>query len=57
MACIILITGGNRGIEAVRWLFMGTAAATLLVNPVFYVALRKFSGRALVSHAPHENGQ
>jgi len=27
--------GMQRGIEAVRWLFMGTALATLLVNPLF----------------------
>ncbi len=27
--------GMQRGIEAVRWLFMGTALATLLFNPVF----------------------
>ena len=27
--------GMQRGIEAVRWLFMGTALITLLVNPVF----------------------
>jgi AAA family ATP:ADP antiporter len=27
--------GMQRGIEAVRWLFIGTALATLLVNPVF----------------------
>jgi ATP:ADP antiporter, AAA family len=27
--------GMQRGIEAIRWLFMGTAVVTLLVNPVF----------------------
>jgi ATP:ADP antiporter, AAA family len=27
--------GMQRGIEAVRWLFMGTAVVTLAVNPVF----------------------
>lgn len=27
--------GMQRGIEAIRWLFMGTALITLLVNPVF----------------------
>lgn len=27
--------GMQRGIEAVRWLFVGTAVATLLVNPIF----------------------
>src|SRR5690606_3283242 len=27
--------GMQRGIEAVRWLFIGTAAVTLLVNPAF----------------------
>ncbi|MDQ3494222.1 MAG: hypothetical protein M3485_01485 [Pseudomonadota bacterium] len=27
--------GMQRGIEAVRWLFMGTALVTLLANPVF----------------------
>jgi len=36
---------------------LGTTLFGLLLTPVFYVALRKFSGRALVSHSPHENGQ
>lgn len=27
--------GMERGIESIRWLFLGTAVVTLLVNPVF----------------------
>jgi len=36
---------------------LGTTLFGLLLPPVFYVALRQFSGRALVSHAPHANRQ
>jgi len=33
---------------------LGTTVFGLFLTPVFYVALRKFGGRALVSHAAHE---
>ena len=35
--------GMQRGIEAVRWLFMGTAVVTLMVNPVFGWLVSKFT--------------
>jgi len=35
--------GMQRGIEAVRWLFMGTAIVTLMVNPVFGWLVSKFT--------------
>jgi AAA family ATP:ADP antiporter len=34
--------GMQRGIEAVRWLFMGTAVVTLLVNPVFGMLVSRY---------------
>jgi ATP:ADP antiporter, AAA family len=34
--------GMQRGIEAVRWLFIGTALVTLLVNPVFGLLVSRF---------------
>ncbi|WP_018231255.1 NTP/NDP exchange transporter [Thioalkalivibrio thiocyanodenitrificans] len=34
--------GLQRGIEAVRWLFIGTAVITLLVNPVFGLLVSRF---------------
>lgn len=34
--------GMQRGIESVRWLFMGTAVVTLLVNPVFGLLVSRF---------------
>ncbi len=34
--------GMQRGIEAVRWLFMGTALVTLLVNPLFGWLVSRF---------------
>ncbi len=34
--------GMQRGIEAVRWLFMGTAVITLLLNPVFGLMVSRF---------------
>lgn len=34
--------GMERGIESVRWLFMGTALVTLLVNPVFGLLVSRF---------------
>src|SRR5690606_2998198 len=40
--------GMQRGIEAVRWLFMGTALVTLLVNPVFGWLVSRFSRRQFI---------
>lgn len=34
--------GMQRGIESIRWLFIGTAVATLLVNPVFGWLVSRF---------------
>ncbi len=34
--------GMQRGIEAVRWLFLGTLAVTLLVNPLFGLLVSRF---------------
>jgi ATP:ADP antiporter, AAA family len=34
--------GMQRGIEAIRWLFMGTVLVTLLVNPVFGWLVSRF---------------
>lgn len=34
--------GMQRGIETVRWLFMGTALVTLLVNPLFGLLVSRF---------------
>ena len=34
--------GMQRGIEAVRWLFVGTAVVTLAVNPVFSLMVSRF---------------
>src|SRR5215210_5133644 len=34
--------GMRRGIEAVRWLFVGTAVVTLAVNPVFGLLVSRF---------------
>jgi ATP:ADP antiporter, AAA family len=34
--------GMQRGIEAIRWLFMGTLVLTLLVNPVFGLLVSQF---------------
>jgi len=34
--------GMQRGIEAVRWLFLGTVAITLLVNPLFGLLVSRF---------------
>jgi ATP:ADP antiporter, AAA family len=34
--------GMQRGIDAVRWLFIGTAVVTLLVNPVFGLLVSRF---------------
>jgi ATP:ADP antiporter, AAA family len=34
--------GMQRGIDAIRWLFIGTAVVTLLVNPVFGLLVSRF---------------
>src|SRR5262245_61289494 len=34
--------GMQRGIEAIRWLFVGTAVVTLAVNPVFGLLVSRF---------------
>lgn len=41
--------GMQRGIEAVRWLFMGTAVVTLLVNPVFGLLVSRFRRLQFIS--------
>jgi ATP:ADP antiporter, AAA family len=43
--------GMQRGIEALRWLFIGTAVVTLLVNPVFGLLVSRF--RRLQFHHRH----
>jgi AAA family ATP:ADP antiporter len=41
--------GMQRGIEAIRWLFMGTIVLTLLVNPLFGWLVSRFRRLAFVS--------
>src|SRR5687767_11865861 len=41
--------GMQRGIEAIRWLFVGTAVVTLAVNPVFGLLVSRFRRRAFIS--------
>lgn len=41
--------GMQRGIEAIRWLFIGTAVATLLVNPVFGWMVSRFQRLRFIS--------
>jgi len=41
--------GMQRGIEAVRWLFMGTVLVTLLVNPLFGWLVSRFRRRVFVN--------
>lgn len=41
--------GMQRGIEAIRWLFLGTVAVTLLVNPLFGWLVSRFRRLAFVS--------
>jgi len=41
--------GMQRGIEAIRWLFMGTVVVTLLINPLFGMLVSKFRRMAFVS--------
>lgn len=41
--------GMQRGIEAVRWLFMGTAVVTLAVNPVFGLMVSRFRRLAFIN--------
>ena len=41
--------GMQRGIEAIRWLFLGTVAVTLLVNPLFGWLVSRYRRDAFVS--------
>jgi ATP:ADP antiporter, AAA family len=41
--------GMQRGIEAIRWLFVGTVLVTLLVNPVFGLLVSRFRRMAFIS--------
>ncbi|MDA1117634.1 MAG: MFS transporter [Proteobacteria bacterium] len=41
--------GMQRGIEAIRWLFLGTVVVTLLVNPLFGWLVSRFRRLAFVS--------
>jgi AAA family ATP:ADP antiporter len=41
--------GMQRGIEAIRWLFMGTLVVTLLVNPVFSWLVSRFRRMAFIA--------
>lgn len=41
--------GMQRGIEEVRWLFMGTLVATLLVNPLFSLLVSRFRRLVFIS--------
>jgi len=41
--------GMQRGIEAIRWLFIGTVVVTLLVNPVFGWLVSRFRRLAFIS--------
>jgi AAA family ATP:ADP antiporter len=41
--------GMQRGIEAIRWLFIGTVAVTLLVNPLFGLLVSRFRRLAFIA--------
>jgi ATP:ADP antiporter, AAA family len=41
--------GMQRGIEAIRWLFIGTAVVTLLVNPVFGLLVSRMRRLAFIT--------
>jgi AAA family ATP:ADP antiporter len=41
--------GMQRGIEAIRWLFMGTVLVTLLVNPLFGLLVARFRRLAFIT--------
>ena len=41
--------GMQRGIEAIRWLFVGTAVVTLAVNPVFGMMVSRFRRLVFIS--------
>lgn len=41
--------GMQRGIEAIRWLFLGTVVVTLLVNPIFGWLVSRFRRMAFVA--------
>ena len=41
--------GMQRGIEAIRWLFVGTALVTLAANPVFGLLVSRFRGPVFIN--------
>jgi ATP/ADP translocase len=41
--------GMQRGIEAVRWLFVGTAVVTLAVNPVFALLVSRYRRQVFIT--------
>jgi len=41
--------GMQRGIEAIRWLFVGTVVVTLLVNPIFAALVSRFRRLAFIA--------
>src|SRR5688572_18245648 len=41
--------GMQRGIEAIRWLFIGTVVVTFLVNPLFGLLVSRFRRLAFIS--------
>src|SRR5688500_20095008 len=41
--------GMQRGIEAVRWLFIGTAVVTLAVNPVFALMVSRYRRHVFIT--------
>ncbi|TAK87168.1 MAG: MFS transporter [Betaproteobacteria bacterium] len=41
--------GMQRGIESIRWLFIGTVVVTLLVNPLFGLLVSRFRRRVFVN--------
>src|SRR5688572_33236805 len=41
--------GMQRGIEAIRWLFIGTVVVTLLVNPLFGLLVSRFRRLVFIS--------
>src|SRR3569832_1344434 len=41
--------GLQRGIETVRWLFIGTAVVTLAVNPVFALLVSRYRRRVFIT--------
>jgi len=45
--------GMQRGIEAIRWLFIGTVAVTLLVNPLFGLLVSRFRRLVFINATYH----